>query len=120
MCMSHPQMCVSISPYFNPVGTAWPLMLPRDQLCWFFSQALIPFALFHHPKINSELSLLSSQYSKQVIHVVAQMKRKELEMLEQHSGKQREKRDKRREEKERLVLKFVSLVPSYFFPLELG
>lgn len=120
MCMSHPQMCVSISPYFNPVGTAWPLMLPRDQLCCFFSQALIPFALFHHPKINSELSLLSSQYPKQVIHVVAQTKRKELKMLEQHSGKQREKRDKRREGKERLVLKFVSLVPSYFFPLELG
>lgn len=114
-------MCVSISPYFNPVGTAWPLMLPRDQLCWFFSQALIPFALFHHPKINSELSLLSSRYPKQVIHVVAEPKRRKLQMLEQHSGKQREKRDERREEKkERLVLKFVSLVPSYFFSSELG
>lgn len=54
-CLSH--KCVCLSLYFNPVTTAWPLVLPRDQLCCLFSQDLIPFALFPHPKINSNLSL---------------------------------------------------------------
>lgn len=86
----------------------------------FSPRLLFPLPYFTILKLT-ELSLLSSQYPKQVIHVVAEPKRRELQMLEQHSGKQREKRDERREEKkERLVLKFVSLVPSYFFSPELG
>lgn len=55
--VSPTNVCVCLSPYFNPVATAFLLVLSRDQLCCFFSQDLVPFALFPHPKINSNLSL---------------------------------------------------------------
>lgn len=114
ICMSHPQTCVCLALYFNPVTTAWHLVLSRDQLCCFSSQDFIPFALFPHPKINSYLSLLCSKYFKRVIHAEEEPKWRKL-LKCRSSSKWRMKGKERGEKREQETCSEIFLLPPNFF-----
>lgn len=111
-CLTPKRVCLAL--YFNPVTTAWPLVLSRDQLCCFSSQDFIPFALFPHPKINSYLSLLCSKYFKRVIHAEEEPKWRKL-LKCRSSSKWRMKGKERGEKREQETCSEIFLLPPNFF-----